>query len=372
MDAFHEMYNASSLLMLSKIFLKVEYYTSREVFENTTSLLNFIPKNINFKYIPIIASDNLIGHFLRQFLPIITSIYILCRSKRNDIVFFNFNALWSFSTINLLARLFKLKIIIVCHGEMENLSNGIKLNFLSNLALNKFKSETYVPPKNMFFCVLSKRIKDNLQSVVSAKVFEKIISFELSYIFKESVNKLNKSEEFIRIGFLGSLRDGFKLDNLINLAKKIDNKKIKLYSLGRIYCDKKILENLNIHIIPDSNNRFLSRKELDDYIANMHFILFLNPSYSYNFTASAAILDAIDNEKPILALKNNCFNFIFSKISNPGVLFENITHISDYINKLDKFDSKIDFKEIKQKLSVKTSSFFFKNELIKNKIIDEK
>lgn len=364
--AFHEMFNASSLKMFAEMFNEVTYFTSNSVKNNIYRILNDVPGNIQHKHIPIIGGDNKIGSLLRLFIPILTNSYILLKSNRNDLIFFNYNALWSFPLVNFLSKILNRKVIIMCHGEMEYLTTDIHLNYFSRYGLNRFKSQKFEPSKGIYFCVLGKSIKQNLQRCVSEKVRNKIISFDHSYIFRDKVSCENKNNTITRIGTVGTIRWEKGLELLIQMGENLKtNNNISIHALGRVRCDPKLLKDAGVNIIEESDQRFLTREELDNAISQLDYIIFLYPQDGYKYTASGALFDAIDNEKPILALRNDYFNYVFKSLANVGLLFKNENELIDYLNGFKNKSKSIDYKRIKNKLGPKAVGEVFLNELKK-------
>ncbi|MDR2098096.1 MAG: hypothetical protein LBP37_06215 [Spirochaetaceae bacterium] len=67
-----------------------------------------------------------------------------------------------------------------------------------------------------------------------------------------------------------------------------------------------------------SKPEMLSPEELDDYINMMDFCVFLYPSNYYLFTASGALLEAFAHLKPVVALHNPYFDYVFNKMVGGG------------------------------------------------------
>ena len=363
----HEMYNASSLKMFSEIYDEIMYYTSRPVKENTFRILKNKPINIKYKFLPIINSSKRAGDYLKVFVSTLTICYVLFKSNKKDVIFYNYTPLWAFSVINILAKLLNRKIILMFHGELEYLYEPSPMNFFSMKALKRMKNEKFTPPEGVYFCVLSEVIKRNLKLHVSNKVHEKVIFFELSYIFKQDV-KLNKvNDGIIRVGLIGELRKEKRLlESVMKFSKLLKFKKnIKLFSIGRVHYDKNVLNQEGINIISDSDIRSLTRTEMDNAISKLDYILFLYPKDSYKLRASGALYDAIDSEKPILALKNDYFNEVFTEHEDIGCLFENEKEIARFFNNTEQLNLNTDYRMIKQKLSPTSIGLKFKKELEK-------
>ena len=258
------------------------------------------------------------------------------------------------------------------HGELEYLYDSKSpLNSLSSKALRKIKEKNFTPPKNVYFCVLGESIQRNLKKYVSNNFYQKTISFEHSYIFRKKVKSKKNNDGFLRIGNIGEIRsEKLFIDNLIKFSKLLESiKKIKFYSIGRIFYNKDLLEKNGIKTIPDSHVRRLSRSEMNNYMSMLDYVIFLYPKDGYILRASGAIFDAIDNEKPILAIKNEYFNYLFSKYQEIGYLFENTEGIFEYLNNINQQNTSTDYKKIKHQLSPEIIALHFKKELEKIKFL---
>jgi len=368
----HEMFNTSSLKMFSEIYDEVTFYSSKTVKINIFNILKKIPDNISFKYLPVINAKRRISGYLFAVTALLTSCYILIKTNRNDVIFFNYTVLWGLSIQLFLSKILNQKVIFMFHGELEYLYDSKSpLNSLSSKALRKIKEKNFTPPKNVYFCVLGESIQRNLKKYVSNNFYQKTIFFEHSYIFREKVKSKKINDGFLRIGNLGEIRsEKLFIDNLIKFSKLLESiKKIKFYSIGRIFYNKDLLEKNGIKTIPDSHVRRLSRSEMNNYMSMLDYVIFLYPKDGYILRASGAIFDAIDNEKPILAIKNEYFNYLFSKYQEIGYLFENTEEIFEYLNNINQQNTSIDYKKIKHRLSPEIIALQFKKELEKIKFL---
>lgn len=68
---------------------------------------------------------------------------------------------------------------------------------------------------------------------------------------------------------------------------------------------------MNIDLPNNLGKGFVPRDELEARVKKLDFILYLYPTDSYQLMASGAILDALSLQKPIIALKNDYFDYIF-------------------------------------------------------------
>jgi hypothetical protein len=93
--------------------------------------------------------------------------------------------------------------------------------------------------------------------------------------------------------------------------------------------------------IPDGSKINLLQKpgplppeEFDAYINMMDFCVFLYPSNYYLFTASGSLLEALAHLKPVVALRNPYFDYVFSKMGNIGYLCDSVDEIAAVIKEL--------------------------------------
>jgi hypothetical protein len=93
--------------------------------------------------------------------------------------------------------------------------------------------------------------------------------------------------------------------------------------------------------IPDGSKIKLRQKpgsllpeELDAYINMMDFCVFLYPSNYYLFTASGALLEALAHLKPVVALHNPYFDYVFGKIGDIGYLCHTVDEMAAIIKEI--------------------------------------
>jgi glycosyltransferase involved in cell wall biosynthesis len=93
--------------------------------------------------------------------------------------------------------------------------------------------------------------------------------------------------------------------------------------------------------IPDGSKIKLLQKtgplppeEFDAYINMMDFCVFLYPSNYYLFTASGSLLEALAHLKPVVALHNPYFDYVFGKMGDIGYLCGSIEEMAAVIKEL--------------------------------------
>ena len=83
--------------------------------------------------------------------------------------------------------------------------------------------------------------------------------------------------------------------------------------------------NIKVHHPKDR-----SRLEIDNFIKHSKYMIYLYPDDSYELTTSGAFFDAIMHNKPVLFLRNHCFDYYFEKFKF-GYRFDNIIELKEKI-----------------------------------------
>ena len=138
---FHSGFNASSLLMMSEIYDKVDYYADESSALSTKKLLkgNF-PNNITYIPIKVIKKNNKFGNIFHHLNQIYNSLKIIIKSNKSQIIYFNYAPVLAIPFINLICKITKKKVIITFHNELSTLQenstfryNRITTKILKNL-----------------------------------------------------------------------------------------------------------------------------------------------------------------------------------------------------------------------------------------------
>lgn len=367
----HEMYNASSLQMFSFIFDEIVYVADNTSKQQVTKILNGLCDNIQYKKIFVPSANNKIMALIKQIFALINNCYYLIKANNDDIVIINYNTMSNIYILNFFTKKMNKKVIIVCHGEMLTLCEILKTSKLFSLSKTFFTNEKINIAPGLYFSVLGDVILKNLKPYISNKVYQKFIPFDHSAIFSEKNNKDNFSNNIVKIGVLGIRKDKglVELLNLSNRLKKLYNK-LEISIIGKIDADYDKIVNSGINISKNSINKFLSRDEMEDKISNINFILFMYPKTGYRVTASGALFDAIEFEKPIIAIKNDYFEYIFNKYGSIGKLVNNIEEMEQEI--IDLTNGKkynIDFNRLKKYITPSNIAQDLKIRLSEKKII---
>ena len=320
--------------------------------------------NVNFKPIKVPKTNLLKIRTLFSFFIIIKR--LLCFCKENNVKKVVFLSIYSYNLIALKVLLkffFKdtFQVRIIMHGVLEDITNPIP-----KLFWKKLKSIRYaiglLEDINIKYIVLSKNILENLLDEMP-KLKPNFCSIEFSYLYKSifpNIKRDNSKKIFATIGqgnptimrdiaaelekqgtyyyqyelrIIGkNIEDVIPLhrrflkifNSFLNIIRLIDNKLIlHLEKIPKIYqiIHQPLLNDFkSINCV--SKGKWLTRDEIGTFMNDVDYVLFLYEKNTYKLTISGSFFDAISYKKPIIALSNHFFNYIFS-LYTPGYLVDN-------------------------------------------------
>jgi hypothetical protein len=353
----HENFNAAVLYMCNQIFSSVSCICNETNFINISKIAK-LNNSIKFKRVYVIKGNSKYSLFFRYLFSSISNVFYILLTPKDSVLILPFNNLFSLRILNWLNKYLKRKILIFCHGELEGLSvdynpNGILAKIIKKLSINFFLNNRIEIQKSIYFVILGDKLLSNLSSTIDRRKLMKFISLDHPYFFefKEKVSKSSTNKK-LHLGTIGSMSNAKGYLSLIKFLQSIENLVLFSYEhIGKFVVNKNIISKFNFD--RNISNIELSRNEYNEIIESLDYILFFYPTSTYKLTASGAVLDSILHEKPILALKNDYFQYLFEKFGPFGNLYENIEQmISDIPNVLNNQNkASIDFNELKNKLS---------------------
>lgn len=315
-STFHEVFNSSVVAMCMRIFDKVELRCSGSTKKNIAQLISRKDKNIDFedvKFRPlkVIERDDAAGGFLKYIVSSAINVWQLILAPRNtQLIYTNNNPLsiWSVTLLNLL---FRKNIAIFCHGELDLLIRRPRpwMPSFYYKYIFKFTFKYGVIGRHTKMFVLGDSILNNVQPFLNKHNKRQFFSIEHPYFFSERAMYEPKLSQPIKIGTVGAMTNAKGLQTLLELSQNIDPAQIKLYVVGRVMEPVEICNYPNITFLGKSG-AYIPRKEYEQGVENLDYILFLYPSNSYGFIASGAIFDAMDIGRPIIAIDNDYFRHL--------------------------------------------------------------
>jgi hypothetical protein len=339
----HEVVNMSFLMMLSDHYESICYLAKKSSIENIQKLLNecnFQTDNIefrsrNFSYIKFFAKFAIFNSIMESFWNLWSYIFY---SKKSD-VFFNNNPLFAILFFHLISKFSSRKIFILCHSELEilPLKNAKRTNKIMQIYF-KFIFCKLNLSKNIHFILLSENSREYFKTLINPCNKEQIHSIEHPRIRPEidfDGRKISTYDK--KVGIISDINTFRGLDNLNKLLSKIQFQNLNIYAISRINGNNFPCNNF---ILLNKNRVNIDNKEYTAYIKQMDATLFIYNVGSYKLTVSGSVLESVWHLKPIIALKNEYFSYLFNRYGEMGTLCNSIDEIIDVLNNFDVFYSR--------------------------------
>lgn len=329
-------------MMIADMYEKVVYIADSSACNNMQNILNkcnvvldnvdFQPQNIKeWSFKPNSVCD-LVNAFRIAYLN--NKFYR--RAPKNADIFYNnfrhftalFNQWFSFGKKN---------VTYMCHAEMELLVSADGAGWFANIFKYylRFLFNVLRLNKQTKFILLSTDMAEMFKSYIFAKNRDRIFGMDHCYIrpISESVGDTVLFEG-IKIGLPGAVSPSRGITSLKKLVPMVNNPSVRFYAIS----------TLSEHILSDNFvelNKSGERLPFDlynSYVKQMDAYLMMYKLGSYKMTASGALLEAIWNEKPVFALRNVYFEYMFKKFGDLGYLADSIEELADKLNHLTNSD----------------------------------
>ncbi|WP_293899141.1 hypothetical protein [Sphingobacterium sp. UBA5670] len=323
---FHEMFNASFLyVVLNSTTGSLTYIADKSAISNIKNLLkedhgfHKLLNRIVFHEKSLPKGNSFYAIFFRYLYGSLLNIFYLIKFRAHTVIFPSLNPLFAV-IFKILSRILKTPTYVVCHGELGYLFSSYKVTsplFWYSLFLKPFFRGTL--PKNLKLIILGPSIVRNL-SKYYPNLAKNMISLHHPYIFTAPVAKNDNKSDNIRFGWVGVATEakGFKMFD--EITKYFSDKYAASFSahlIGWHNFDTKDYPYIKFASLP---NVFIDRDKFNKEVSKLDYILFFYDNRHYQFTASGAIFDAIQQNKFVIALRNDYFESIFDACGPIGFL----------------------------------------------------
>ena len=340
--SYHEVINQGYLMMIASLYNDVTYIGEISACANLRKISaecgNELP---NVKYIEKKSLTHLntkygsLNYFFKIICISLANVIHYIKTPKNVDVFFNNNLFFASIFINVFALFKKNRVFTLCHNEMEwidfNQAKTVPNKILWLYFLFFFKVAKISP--YITFILLSPKMVDYFSIHVSKKNRNRIHSIDHCYIRPEgffSVAKL--PDNVIKVGIPGAITLTRGLPFFEKIVESSADLSLFIYSIS--YVTKKIVARNYVSL--NQTGRLLDFLEYSCLVKAMDWLLFLYPKDSYRLTASGAVLEAIWNQKPIIALRNHYFDYLFSKFGNLGILCDSEDELYHSLKKISE------------------------------------
>lgn len=359
----HEMFDASSLLMFAQLYENIDYYADGDSLHNVEYLLGHMPSNVvihKINLVNIYKPLHKLRRFLKQIQATLLNVWFIATAKKDVDIVINYMTAISLYPINWITTLTGKKVLIVCHSDIQELTGKNNVSWLFRKSITLLNNSNVNIAKGLWFAVLGDSIYKNVLPLLSEKVKTKLLSFDHTAIFDGIPHKDYRRDNCkLILGYVGEFRASKGSDVFLNIANHFKgNTNIEFRIIGHTSGKMEQLREAGI-VIPDGiGDYFINRNVMYEQICQLDYVLYCFPPEGYKYTASGTVFDAIDCERPIIAIKNDYFEGLFNSFGDFGYLENDINGLISRINWIIKNNNNKlwDLKAIKEQLKPESAA----------------
>ncbi|MCM1150779.1 MAG: hypothetical protein NC209_01660 [Alistipes sp.] len=309
--SFHEVFNAALLAMCTELFDRVAYHchpSQRACVERMLEHHGYTEglRRTTFRNMGVAGCEGPAGWVYRYAAAAIRSAWRLARSKRDEAVIFNYNNPFALGLLNLLNKFLHRRVVIVCHGELELLTQRHPWwraqEWFGRILRRMFGRARL--DRRIRFCVLGESILRNLSPYLSEA--NRPLFFAIDHPgFFDGTPVPPVPHDTLRVGTVGQLTPAKGLGRLLDLSRRIS---VPLTVVGRTYGFRDHAQWPDVRFVAGAENRFIPRERFEEEVAKLDYLLFAYDPAGYRLTASGAILDALNTGRPVITLRNDYFD----------------------------------------------------------------
>lgn len=366
---WHLHFNSQLIEILSNVASVVEYRGVQNIGSNRS--------NINRKKLYVIKGTgrwSIISRFVFSFF---NDVWQLVITPRDQVLVYSFDPTVSLRSLNALNKVLRKQIIMFRHGSMEMLQTnpegkGIFYKFETRLIRQFFLNRDLKISKRIHFFVLGDVIIKNLSIFLTEDKVRHFHSIDHPYDFdKNAVTNRKEEKASLSVGTVGVFNEFKGGAELLQLAKILKEKElsgsIHLSITGKIDFDSTLLQAEGISLPSNHGKTMVSEQELKARVDRLDFVLYFYSSETYRLTASGAIFDAINRRRPIIALRNDYFEYIFAKFGSFGYLVDSVSEMAALLERIVTGIEKqvdYDFEHMQNLLSTQNNTKVFAAQLL--------
>ena len=176
--------------------------------------------------------------------------------------------------------------------------------------------------------------KITLHEIPAAEPY--VHALNLPYFFPPAEVPIEPIDRRVRFGFLGVATRRKGIDFFFQLAQEVITgerscgPEPQFTVIGRIL-DQTCRDMAGSYVSAPSTDTFLPLEEMMDLVRPVHYAVFPYVTEEYQLVASAAFLDALAYVKPIIAVRNPYFEYIFEQMGDIGYMVHSQAEIKDVV-----------------------------------------
>ena len=312
------------------------FYSEKEHGDYVKERLEKEGIKISYKERAVFNENNKIKRFLRIFKEYKNLINSAKNNKINKIVV-TVARKYEVVILNWLARSFEGKIYMLFHAHLSIVMNS---NYYRNIIANHTAN-------NVKYIVLSKSIKNSMIEV-APKLKDKIVAIHHALPSEGVLDKHLVDLEHIRFGFIGIATQEKGMRSICNIVNSVNSKNAGFYYCGVIH-DNGIIKQLEDAGVTVKGGRTpLSFDQYKESIRSLDYVVLLLEPKAYEYRVSGTLIDAVNNERPIIVLSNKYSDEVFEEFGEIGYLCKDENEINVRIRNIlgrfsqDEYDLQVD------------------------------
>lgn len=255
------------------------------------------------------------------------------------ILFCTITAINLYRFMHLIGSHHKQKVLIGLHGEIEFLF--MQENSYKNKLNAYFYKQAFASvPENVKFLVLSPLIKDKIVASGLLQAHQIIcIQHPINEALRAHTQFPTHAPLFAQLG-VASLRKNSQVifDLGARLKDQIVGKKVSLDIIGKVAPDTIPFANEWVHVYA-KDGAPIKQLQYEQSIMNATYSLSFITGQEYVYRISGSIMDSIQYQLPIIALKHDFINDLFTRAGDVGFLCNNVDEMALVIDKIIQKDS---------------------------------
>lgn len=306
--------------------------------------------------LPVWSVNSPLGLGVRYIQSALCNIWQLVCARRDELVVFNFNNVFSVHAVDFLCRIFRRRVLVFCHNELEYLSNSgkhksLQKKILAGLTRSYFSRTRRVAP-GLHFAVLGDSILNNLKPLVSADLAARLCAIDHPVTPSAAPpRKPVSASSAVSIGTVGIVNYYKGASELVEIATATGmNPDIHFRIIGSVQGDIEPFRRAGI-ALPPTPSVPMDEEEFCNAVSEIDFILLTYPKDTYRLMASGAVLEALRYRKPVIAYRTDYFDYLFNKFGPFGYLADSRTEMKQFVSNAQALNRKFPFDEIARQLT---------------------
>lgn len=353
----HSQINGDYLSVLShgNEFDKIVFFAEKEHLKSLY-IVDYLDQNIIFHPISISLTHRL--SVIVANILVLLRIFLISRKSKYPLLIFSCNK-FLFIIIRFCSLITQKSFVLFLHNFIFELDNKRKY-FFSLRFMFKFFNNSKIK-----YVVFGDFVQGNLLSILPQLrknlysidlIIKENISFDLNSLKRTETNRIERIYTIGSAGVFSGSKGSFYFLKLISDLNEIPLFRFKYAG----FIENSILKKFMIKESAFGNPiRSLSNIEYNQIFSSFDFLILFYPKSSYRLGFSGIFLDLLKYEVPLIALRNDFFDFYFLKYGKLGWLFEDYDSLLNHLLSMNNFTFENEINFFKSNIRMAKKDFYY-------------